>query len=267
MELEQSLAAIRAQGLGLAAISYDSPAVLKNFADRKKITFPLLSDPESKIIRAFGILNEQVPKDNMVYGIPYPGTYLIDPKGVVTAKYFEDDYTERYTAGDILIREFGTAAGGEVNKASTKHLTVSSGASLTTVRGGQTIALVLDIDLQPGMHVYAPGVEGYIPIAWSLNPNESVKPGEVQFPKPEILRLEAINETVPVFTNHLRLIREVTFAKKPLADFTLEGSLRYQACDDKLCYNPQTVLLKWAFHAEAHDRERVPENLQRKAAH
>ena len=50
MELEQNLSGIRKQGLGLAAISYDSPEVLKNFAGRMHISFPLLSDPESKII-------------------------------------------------------------------------------------------------------------------------------------------------------------------------------------------------------------------------
>jgi peroxiredoxin len=32
--------------------------VLKSFADRQHITYPLLSDPDSKIIRAYDILNE-----------------------------------------------------------------------------------------------------------------------------------------------------------------------------------------------------------------
>ena len=44
VELEQNLSRIQKEGLGLAAISYDSVAILKNFADRRKITFPLLSD-------------------------------------------------------------------------------------------------------------------------------------------------------------------------------------------------------------------------------
>ena len=57
MELQRNLDAIR---LGLAAISHDLVAVLKNFADPQHITFPLLADPESKIIRAVDILNETV---------------------------------------------------------------------------------------------------------------------------------------------------------------------------------------------------------------
>ena len=35
------------RGLGVAALSYDSPEVLKDFASRRHITYPLLSDPES----------------------------------------------------------------------------------------------------------------------------------------------------------------------------------------------------------------------------
>ena len=49
MELQSNLEKIRAQGLGVAAISYDSVAVLKNFAERRGIAFTLLSDPDSKI--------------------------------------------------------------------------------------------------------------------------------------------------------------------------------------------------------------------------
>ena len=38
---------IKKNGYGVASISYDSVEILKNFADRKKITYPLLSDPDS----------------------------------------------------------------------------------------------------------------------------------------------------------------------------------------------------------------------------
>ena len=110
MELERNAAALRQQGLGLAAISYDSVAVLRNFAQRKGIHFSLLSDPDSKMIRAFGILNESVPANNAAfYGIPYPGTFIVDHDGKVTAKFFEDDFRQRYSASEILVRQFGAS--------------------------------------------------------------------------------------------------------------------------------------------------------------
>ena len=41
----------------MAAISYDSVDILKSFADRKKIEFPMLADTDSKTIRAYEVLN------------------------------------------------------------------------------------------------------------------------------------------------------------------------------------------------------------------
>ncbi len=89
--MEESVDRIHAQGLGLAAISYDSPEVLKQFAARAHITFPLLSDADSAVIRRYAILNDTVAKGTPQYGIPYPGTYVLDARGAVTGKFFEDD--------------------------------------------------------------------------------------------------------------------------------------------------------------------------------
>lgn len=110
MELERSLEKFRAQGLGVAAISYDSPAVLRHFSERMGgFHFPLLSDEGSKIIRAFGILNHNVPEGHEFFGMPFPGTFLVDESGIVRAKYFEQMHRQRYTADSILVREFGAS--------------------------------------------------------------------------------------------------------------------------------------------------------------
>jgi hypothetical protein len=263
VELQRNLQQIRAQGLGLAAISYDSVAVLANFAARQGISFPLLSDKDSGVIKAFGILNTEVPAGTPFFGIPYPGTFIVDPNGRVLSKYFEEDYTQRYMTSDILVHEFGAAARAAHTTTQTKHLTVSSAASSDRVRPGQRIALTLDLELQPSMHVYAPGVQGYIPVEWSMAPNASVTAHAVEFPKAEVLRLEAISESAPVYTGHVRLVRDVTIGKAAPGPLEILGSLRYQACDDKTCYIPVTVPLKWTLQVEPHDRERAPKELQR----
>jgi hypothetical protein len=274
VELQSNLERIRAEGLEIAAISYDSQAVLKNFAERRGITFPLLSDPDSKIIRDFGILNEQVPLGTPLYGIPYPGTYLLDRSGRVTAKYFDDDYTQRYTSADILIRRFGASAEEAHSIAEGKHLKVSVSASNGQVRSGQRISLVLDVQLAPRLHVYAPGVKSdYIPIDWSMKESPAVMVHPATYPNSKMLRLEAIRETVPVYEDAFRLVRDVTVARdaasRPLLDpegrLAIEGALRYQACDDKVCYPPETVAVRWTFQVDGHDRQRVPTELQRKA--
>ena len=274
MELQSNLEKIRAEGLGVAAISYDSVAVLKSFAERRGITFPMLSDAESKIIREYGILNEQSQPGTMQYGIPYPGTYLLDRAGRVTAKYFEDDYTQRYTSADILVNHFGESAGAAHSTAEGKHIQLSASASNARVRSGQRISLVLNVQLAPRLHVYAPGVSSdYIPIEWSMKGSPAIVVSAATYPPSKMLRLEAIKETVPVYQNAFRLVRDVTIARdaavRPLLDadgkLTIEGGLKYQACDDKVCYPPETVPVRWTLQVEGHDRERAPAELQHKA--
>jgi hypothetical protein len=273
VELQQNLEKVRKQGLEVAAISYDSQAVLKDFALRQKITYPLLSDPESKVIRAYGLLNQSVSPNTPQFGIPHPGTFVLDTNGVVTSKHFEEDYRQRSTASDILVREFGSKAGGPVQTVETKHLKLSSSASETVLRWGERIALVLEIDLKRGMHVYSPGVTGYVPIEWKVLTTPGFKTYPTAFPKPETLYLKAIKETVPVYKGRLRLVQEISVGTdaqvKPLLDsdanLTIEGTLRYQACDDRICYLPQTIPLKWKFAYVGVDRQRVPADLQRKA--
>jgi len=273
VELEHSRDEFQKLGVGLAAISYDSVAILHNFAERRGIHFPLLSDAGSKIIRSVGLLNQTLPQDSPFFGIPNPGTFILDSKGVIQAKYFEEDFRERFTAADILTRQFGVAAGADRHEVIGKQLTAQASASNFVVRGGQRVALVLEIELKPKMHVYAPGVQGYIPIEWKLTESPAFKTHDVTLPPSKMLHLPAIDETVPVYAGNFRIVRDITIAAepkvKPLVDasgkFTVEGTLRYQACDDRMCYLPQELPVKWTFELEGHDRERVPAQLQRKA--
>jgi peroxiredoxin len=272
VELEQSLDRIRKQGLGLAAISYDSVDILKDFAGRKHITFPLLSDPDSKIIRAFGILNETVKPGTPQFGIPNPGTYVVDAKGTVAAKYFEDDFRERVASSDILVRQFGALADAANGSRQTGHLRLTTAASTAVARPGHRIALTVDLDLEPNMHVYAPGVQGYVPIDWKLEEGPAAKALPFEYPASRNLHLKVIGETVPVYRGRVRITREIAFGPEnsvsplvtPAGDLIVKGSLRYQACDDRECYLPETVPLEWRFHFEGLDRERAPVTLQRK---
>ncbi len=84
----------------MVGISYDDPAILKKFSDQAKITFPLLSDPESKTIDAYHIRNEAAK--GRAEGVPNPGTFLLDRDGVIRAKLFLEGYRDRHTT-DALI--------------------------------------------------------------------------------------------------------------------------------------------------------------------
>ena len=74
--------------------------VLARFAERRKIAFPLLSDPDSKTISAYGLLNQEAK--GKAAGIPYPGTMVLDRDGVIRAKLFLEGYKERSTPEDLI---------------------------------------------------------------------------------------------------------------------------------------------------------------------
>lgn len=271
VELEENLPRIRKEGLGVAAISYDSVAILKNFSERRKITFPLLSDPDSQIIRAFGILNETLKPGNAAYGIPHPGTFIVDRQGRVVSKYFEKDYRERVSVSGILAGQFGRRADASGAAVQARHVRLSTAASTAVARPGHGILLTLDLEMKPRMHVYAPGVTGYIPIDWKLEDTAAARLRPVAYPAAQTLHLKPIRETALVYQGRVRIAREITFgaesALKPLlnssGDLVVKGSLRYQACDDRECYAPETVPLEWKFRFEPLDLERVPAELRR----
>ena len=74
--------------------------MLKKFSDGAKITFPLLSDPESKTIDAYHIRNEAAK--GRAEGVPNPGTFIIDQEGVIRAKLFLEGYRERHTTEALV---------------------------------------------------------------------------------------------------------------------------------------------------------------------
>jgi peroxiredoxin len=76
-------------------------AALKRFADKRHITFPLLSDPDHRVIEAFGVRNREAD-GTRIAGVPYPGVFLIDRAGVIRAKLFYEGYRQRHHSDQIL---------------------------------------------------------------------------------------------------------------------------------------------------------------------
>ena len=104
MQLQNAKQRFEAQGLTLAAISYDSQAILKDFAKRYKIQVPLLADPSSELIRSFHVLNTEAK--GMTKGMAYPGFFFVDSSGVIREKYFTAKYTDRLTANNVIAKLF-----------------------------------------------------------------------------------------------------------------------------------------------------------------
>jgi hypothetical protein len=174
------------------------------------------------------------------------GWFILGPKRIVAARYFEPG--QCYTSAAILVHRFRWTP-PDTAQVQGKQLTAAAGASNSSVAPGERVALTIDVELEPGMHVYAPGVEGYIPIDWKMASTGAADIHAPEFPKPEKLYLKAIGETVPAYRNHFRLLRDITISAGASGPVTLDGVLRYQACDDRVCYIPQTLRLNWTFQA------------------
>jgi DsbC/DsbD-like thiol-disulfide interchange protein len=134
------------------------------------------------------------------------------------------------------------------------HLEVVTYVSDEVVARGSVFSLVLDVTPRPGMHVYAPGATGYKVIALKLNPNPLLVTRPVHYPPPEIYYFKPLDERVPVYQKPFRLMQDMTLstaqdARAGLAGvktLTITGTFEYQACDDRLCYRPQSLPLTYS---------------------
>jgi len=260
VELQRRYEDIKRQGLGLIAISYDSPATLKAFSDSRKIAFPLISDAGSAIIRRYGLLNETVDPKSSTYGIPHPGTFIVDRQGRVVSRFFEDAYQERYTVAAMLPGI--NRAGAPSIKGSSAHLSATASISDAIAAPGKRLTIAADITPAKGVHLYAPGKHTYQVVRLVVEPQPWLKIHDTVYPRSEIYHFKPLDERVEVYTKPFQLRQDVTVlatpeAQKLLANresITVTATLEYQACDDKVCFNPARIPLTFTIAVVGLDR-------------
>ncbi|KRD06638.1 peroxiredoxin [Mycobacterium sp. Root265] len=81
-DFRDSLAELNDAGLDVIGISPDKPEKLAKFRDAEGLTFPLLSDPDKKVLTAWGAFGEKSMYGKTVQGV-IRSTFLVDEKGVV----------------------------------------------------------------------------------------------------------------------------------------------------------------------------------------
>ncbi len=295
MELQGRLEELQSAGIGIAAISYDSEETLAAFAERRGITFPLLSDEDSATITGYGILNTVVaeglgPNGNdpavvadihkyvaasvfdsaqlrqMINGTPFPGTFVVDTNDRVNARFFEEFYRERVTTSNVMLKSSIGLSPIVAIEGTTAQLKFTAYPSDTIVTNGTRFLLAVDVDPNPEMHVYAPGAEdkGYRVIGFHMAPSEFVRFEAVEFPQSEIYYFEPLDEYVPVYQEPFTVMQEAVVnasaeIEQSLAEvnaLTLSGTLDYQACDDAICYLPVSVPISFTLEFQHLDYQR-----------
>lgn len=255
----------------MCALSYDSVEVLDAFARRKGITVPLLSDPDSAVIRRLGLLNETVPPgDARQHGMAHPGTIVADGAGIVRDVYFEDHYVHRFTMPTILASGFGEAPEGRRTEQRLDHADVVTFATQDRVHPGNRITLSVRVAPHPGVHAYASGAEafGYQPLALSVEAPAHCTVHAPRYPDPDIVDLAG--DRVPVYARPAEIRTDLVLgSRQDLAEalaagmLAIRGILSVQTCSEQMCDPPREVSLQWELGLVAPDTERVPEPLRR----
>lgn len=97
VQLEKHRSAFEAAGVNIAAMTYDSREILKEFHDERDLGFPLLRDVGGKHVNAFGVLDEDLGR-----GIPLPGILWLAPDGRINAKFAVRGYRTRPPVSELL---------------------------------------------------------------------------------------------------------------------------------------------------------------------
>jgi hypothetical protein len=249
--------------IAVFAISYDAVDVLRGFADTYGITYPLLSDEGSTVMRALGLLNEHVDEQHAAYGIPqqdrhrdlpYPGVFLLDAHGRVMQKRFQQSYRERETGVGLLEQGFGVQSTTRGAEAVTQSAGLQVHASLDapSYRFFQRLWLTVELTIDPGLHLYGrPIPVGYIPLTIAVAPLAGMVVGEPTWPAPHRYRVAGLAEEFFVYEGTIKVSLPVTLTEEG-GDQTLQVTVHYQACSDRDCVVPTTTRLALPVHAADH---------------
>ncbi|MET1053338.1 MAG: thioredoxin-dependent thiol peroxidase [Mycetocola sp.] len=81
-DFRDSLGSLQAAGYTVLGISKDAPATLKTFAERDALTFPLLSDEDLTVHKAYGAYGEKNSYGKIVTGV-LRSTFVVDEAGLL----------------------------------------------------------------------------------------------------------------------------------------------------------------------------------------
>jgi len=141
----------------------------------------------------------------------------------------------------------GVEAQGLLAKPGVQHATVVASTSAAAVSAGSVVTLWADVTPNPSIHIYAEGAKDFTPVSIVLTPDQRVSAGQPKYPKPEVATAPGATEAVPAYKKTFRIALPVTV--KPAARagdvLNIAGAVKYQACDDRLCYPVTAVPVSW----------------------
>lgn len=238
MELQSKIESFTAAGAAVYSLSYDEADALADFRDAYGITYTMLSDPDSRVIRELGVLNTLIKADDHPwFGLPFPGTYLVDEDGIVSQKFFGNNFALRI-GPEMLLRalrpdaQAGSAAARELPAKTTTKIFLDGERLIVSVLR----ELVARIEVPAGRYLYAaPAPAGKLAVDLLLKEHPRLVVGEVSAPESKPLKLAGSAEVIRVYDGVVEL-RVPLAVNTNLADaaiyqqedITFSGELRWQ---------------------------------------
>lgn len=237
-------------------MSYDEHSAHAAYAEGENVSFTLLSDPDSRVIEEYGVLNTEIPAEEAVFhGIPFPGTFLIDESGIVKDKLFARHLAVRDSAETMVDRMLGRVDPGATDPIA--HVRQDDGIEVSaflrggggSIRIGPRRRLMVRFSLPPGIHIYdAPVPEGMVAATITVDAPEGIETEMARQPGTKPLVLPGIETPLQVWEGEVdfeitiyansALTKTVSDLEKPEIEISVD--VRYQACDDVQCFIPQT---------------------------
>lgn len=262
--MHDSIEQLAAENIRVYGISYDRQSSLKDFAEQYGVTYDLLSDIDSAVIKKFGILNTLVSPDDTqkhpqtqrgFYGLPFPGVYVTDESGVVTEKLFYRHYAARASAGAIMNSALGKVLfpkEAPQTDFSDDQVKITAFLADESLKFEYRSVLYVRFELAKGLHIYGdPLPDGFVSTTVSIDETKGLRTGAPHYPKTKPVVFDALDVTLNVYEGNVdiaipvSLTAEVmnwTIRDKP-ESIEIPLSVRYQVCSDTVCYPPKTEKL------------------------
>jgi thiol:disulfide interchange protein len=126
---------------------------------------------------------------------------------------------------------------------------VTTAVDTREVRPGGAVDLVMRVVLPDTLHVQSntPRDPSLIPTVLTIEPPPGVTVGAITYPEAFDLAQEGQPEPLAVYGHDFTIRVAITVAGDiGTGALVIPARLRYQACDDKLCYAPATAEASWA---------------------
>ena len=243
-------------------MSYDSQEQLLAFADQYDVTYDLLSDADSAVIREFGILNTLISPDDpeqaagrSFYGVPFPGVYVTDENGVVTEKFFHRHYATRESAGAIRDSALGEILARHEAPAvelGTNQVQVSAFVSDASLKFETQSTVYVRFELEDGLHMYGrPLPDGYIASEATIPDTTGLRVGAARYPATHPREFPELKVTLNVYEGVVDVAIPVTpnaelfnpAGRDQPEELEIPVSVMFQVCSETVCYTPRTETL------------------------